>query len=59
MSGERSISGLRGTPGEQQRVLEGLPERTGALLGPLRRAGEETAGAALTPAGLAEALSGS
>ncbi|MFK0014519.1 BTAD domain-containing putative transcriptional regulator [Streptomyces sp. NPDC091027] len=43
----------------EQRVLAGLPERTGALLGPLRRAGEETAGAALTPAGLAEALSGS
>ncbi|MEC4570080.1 BTAD domain-containing putative transcriptional regulator [Streptomyces virginiae] len=37
-------------------VVEGLPERTRALLGPDRWAREEAAGAALTPAGLATAL---
>ncbi|MEW2583080.1 ATP-binding protein [Streptomyces virginiae] len=37
-------------------VVDGLPEATRALLGPARWAREEAAGAALTPAGLAAAL---
>ncbi|MFE7097942.1 AfsR/SARP family transcriptional regulator [Streptomyces erythrochromogenes] len=40
-------------------VVDGLPERTRALLGPERWAREEAAGAALTPAGLVAALTGS
>ncbi|WP_405448118.1 BTAD domain-containing putative transcriptional regulator [Streptomyces erythrochromogenes] len=40
-------------------VVDGLPERTRALLGPERWAREETAGAALTPAELVAALTGS
>ncbi|MFE7182402.1 AfsR/SARP family transcriptional regulator [Streptomyces erythrochromogenes] len=40
-------------------VVDGLPERTRALLGPERWAREETAGAALTPAELVTALTGS
>ncbi|MFJ1564135.1 AfsR/SARP family transcriptional regulator [Streptomyces erythrochromogenes] len=40
-------------------VVDGLPERTRALLGPERWAREEAAGAALTPAELATALTGS
>ncbi|MFJ9941078.1 AfsR/SARP family transcriptional regulator [Streptomyces erythrochromogenes] len=40
-------------------VVGGLPERTRALLGPERWAREETAGAALTPAELVAALTGS
>ncbi|MFJ9767963.1 BTAD domain-containing putative transcriptional regulator [Streptomyces erythrochromogenes] len=39
-------------------VVDGLPERTRALLGPERWAHEEVAGAALTPAGLVTALTG-
>ncbi|MER6203195.1 tetratricopeptide repeat protein, partial [Streptomyces sp. NPDC001586] len=37
-------------------AVDGLPERTRALLGPARYAREESAGAALTPAELAAAL---
>ncbi|WP_328739699.1 AAA family ATPase [Streptomyces erythrochromogenes] len=40
-------------------VVDGLPERTRALLGPERWAREEAAGAALTPADLVTALTGS
>ncbi len=40
-------------------VVDGLPERTRALLGPERWACEEAAGAALTPAELVRALTGS
>ncbi|MEV6682036.1 BTAD domain-containing putative transcriptional regulator [Streptomyces erythrochromogenes] len=40
-------------------VVDGLPERTRALLGPERWAREEAAGAALTPAELVTALTGS
>lgn len=40
-------------------AVQGLPDRTRALLGPARYAREESAGAALTPAELAAELTGS
>ncbi|MFE0719162.1 ATP-binding protein, partial [Streptomyces sp. NPDC058892] len=40
----------------EETVVDGLPERTRALLGPDRWAREEAAGAVLTPAGLVTAL---